>query len=157
MKGASFKERIRYKIDNLMSKGTVSLVIMLFSITAIVVVVAGVCSSLIDGQRDVSVFKSIWMSLMNAIDGGTLAGDDGNLLFILLMSIVTICGIFITSMLIGIINTGLESKMAALRKGKSRVLENGHTVILGFNDSIFTIISELAIANENKKNLKLLF
>lgn len=155
MKGASFKERIRYKIDNLMSKGTVSLVIMLFSITAIVVVVAGVCSSLIDGQRDVSVFKSIWMSLMHAIDGGTLAGDDGNLLFILLMSIVTICGIFITSMLIGIINTGLESKMAALRKGKSRVLENGHTVILGFNDSIFTIISELAIANENKKNPKI--
>ena len=41
--------------------------------------------------------------------------------------------------------------MDNLRKGKSFVIENGHTIILGYSSKIFTIISELIIANESAK------
>jgi Trk K+ transport system NAD-binding subunit len=151
MKNNKFKERLNYKFDSIMSKGTISLVVMLFLITAAVVIVAGTIAFLIDGVSDASISKTIWVSLMHAIDAGTLAGDDGNVVYIILMSVVTICGIFITSMLIGIINTGLEAKMAALRKGTSKVLEKDHVVIIGFDDNIYSLLSELIIANENKK------
>ncbi|HEX3076930.1 MAG TPA: hypothetical protein VHQ24_08715 [Lachnospiraceae bacterium] len=151
MKKSSFKERLNYKFDSIMSKGTIALVSLLFLITVIVVFVAGAISYLMEGHGEGSVGRKIWYSLMHAIDAGTLAGDDGRIGFMILMSIVTICGIFITSMLIGIINTGLESKMAALRKGTSKVLESNHTVIIGFNDNIYSMLSELIIANENVK------
>jgi voltage-gated potassium channel Kch len=39
-----------------------------------------------------------------------------------------------------------------LRKGKSFVIEDNHTLILGWSSKIFTIISELVIANESQKN-----
>ncbi len=143
------KEKFVYSFDNLMSKGTVSLVAMLFLITFIVVVVLGIISFLIS---DGTIGDNIWISLMHTIDAGTIAGDDtSNGLFILVMSLVTLSGLFITSILIGIITTGFEEKLNQLKKGNSNVLEKEHTIILGYNDNIFTIIKELIIANENKK------
>ncbi len=68
------------------------------------------------------------------------------------MLVVTFGGIFVVSALIGIINNGLEDKLDELRKGRSVVLENDHTVILGWTPQVFTIISELVLANESRKS-----
>jgi voltage-gated potassium channel Kch len=65
---------------------------------------------------------------------------------------VTLGGVFIISSLIGVLTTGVETKMGELRKGRSRVIESGHTVILGWSPQVFLIISELVLANENQKN-----
>lgn len=144
------KDKLRYQFDNLMAKGTIALVIMLFLITAVVVLITGIISALLVSGN--SVGSSIWMSLMHAIDTGNLAGDDvNNIWYVLVMSIVTICGIFVTSILIGIISTGFEQKLNELRKGTSKVLESSHTVIIGFNESIYTILTELIEAGSNKK------
>ena len=150
-KNFSFKEKFGYQFDCIMSKGTVSLVGLLFLITLTVVVLAGILVVLIEGQPGNKIPGSIWMSLMHAVDAGTLAGDTGSFMFILMMTLVTVCGLFITSILIGIINTGMESKMESLRKGRSRILEEGHTVILGFNTSTYTLLNELIEANANHK------
>ena len=45
---------------------------------------------------------------------------------------------------------GLEGKLAELRKGRSRVVERDHTVILGWSQQIHTVISEIVAANENQ-------
>lgn len=149
-KKPGLKEKISYQFDNMMSKGTISLIFILFLITAIVVVIAGVLASFIN--KDIPAGVTIWQSLMHALDAGTLAGDDtNNIGFVILMAVVTVCGVFITSILIGIINTGFEQKLYSLRKGTSKVIETGHTVVIGFNDSIFTILSELIEAGNNQK------
>ncbi len=151
MRKVSFRERLRYAFDNFMGKGTVALIGMLFLITAIVVVITGVLSSI--GSSDVSTGNQIWMSLMHALDAGTLAGDEtSDIGFVILMTIVTICGIFVTSILIGIISSAFEEKLNSLRKGFSKVIEENHTVIIGFNDSIYTVMTELIEANSNHKN-----
>ena len=67
------------------------------------------------------------------------------------MLVLTLAGLFIVSALIGVIATGIDTKLADLRRGRSLVLEKDHTVILGWSDSIFTIISELTIANESRR------
>ena len=66
----------------------------------------------------------LWDSLMRTLDPGTMGGDTGSFGFLLGMLAVTLVGIFIVSALIGIINTGLEGKLAELRKGRSRVVES---------------------------------
>jgi ion channel POLLUX/CASTOR len=145
-----FKAKMGYLFDNIMSKGPIALVMMLFFITAAVVIVTGILGSLL--SNDIPAGVSIWQSLMHALDAGTLAGDDTrNIGFLLLMSVVTLCGIFVTSILIGIISTGFEQKLNTLRKGNSKVIEAGHTVIIGFNDSIYTILSELIEAGSNQR------
>lgn len=151
MKKVSFRERLRYAFDNFMGKGTIALIGMLFLITAIVVILTGYLSSI--GNSDTSTGNLIWMSLMHALDAGTLAGDDtSSIWFVILMTIVTICGIFVTSILIGIISSAFEEKLNSLRKGFSKVIERKHTVIIGYNESIYTLISELIEANSNHKN-----
>ncbi len=67
------------------------------------------------------------------------------------MLVLTLAGLFIVSALIGVIAAGIDTKLADLRRGRSLVLEKDHTVILGWSDSIFTIISELTLANESRR------
>ncbi|MEG1061249.1 MAG: hypothetical protein RSE43_06835 [Oscillospiraceae bacterium] len=153
MKKSSMRARLKYRFDNIMSKGTAPLILMLLGITTVVVVLIGVLAWLLNASVFGSLGNSIWQNLMHAIDAGALAGlpTESGAPFVALMTITTICGIFITSMLIGIINSGLESKFENLRRGNSKVIESGHTVILGFDDRIYKTISELVIANENRK------
>lgn len=151
---ASFKTRYQYWFDNLMGKGTSALVLSLGVISLIIVLIAGTVLILTgiapDGEPSMGFIEAVWQSLMRAIDPGTVCGDLGwN--YRLVMFIVTLGGIFIVSALIGIINNAISDKLDELRKGKSFVVESGHTLILGWSEKVFNIISELVIANENQK------
>jgi voltage-gated potassium channel Kch len=79
-----------------------------------------------------------------------MGGDEGSVGFLGAMLAVTLGGIFVISALIGIINTGIQDRLSELRKGRSRVIESGHTVILGWNQQVFTIVAELVRANASQ-------
>jgi voltage-gated potassium channel Kch len=92
--------------------------------------------------------ETVWQNLMHSIDGGTIAGDSG-WPFRTAMLIVTIFGVFVVAALISIVSSAFDSRLEELRKGRSRVLESEHTLILGWSTKVFPIISELVIANES--------
>ena len=87
---------------------------------------------------------------MRTLDSGTMGGDAG-WGFRLVMLVVTLGGIFVVSALIGVLSAGIDGKLDELRKGRSRVLESDHTIILNWSPSIFDIISELVVANASRK------
>src|SRR3989304_3499769 len=141
-------DRLRYAFDNLMAKGPIALLGGLFVASAILVllvaalvVVTGNAPDLGDGVRP-GFLEVAWMGLLRTLDTGTMGGDAGTPFFLFMMLVVT---------LIGILNNGLEDKLEELRKGRSRVIEADHTVILGWSEQIFSVISELVIANESRK------
>ena len=144
-------ERIRYVFDNFMARGTIALIAGLFLVAAIGVIVITIVVAILFADRGTPITDLLWNSVMRTLDPGTMGGDTGSFGFLSGMLAVTLFGIFIISALIGIINTGLEGKLAQLRKGRSRVVESGHTVILGWSQEIFTVVSELVVANENLK------
>lgn len=152
MKKITLRDRINYRIDSIMSKGTISLILFLAIITTCVAVIAGVAIILIEKvwAKD-SVFLAVWKSFTLTLDPGNLAGVEGSPGLIAVAALVTLSGIFITSTLISIINTGLSNRLDELQRGNARVLEKNHTVILGFNESVYYILSELLIANRNLK------
>jgi voltage-gated potassium channel Kch len=80
-----------------------------------------------------------------------MGGDEGSAGFVLGMLAVTFGGIFVISTLIGILNNGLQEKLADLRKGRSRVLEHDHVLILGWSQQIFAVISELIEAGARRR------
>lgn len=98
-----------------------------------------------------SFAEAFWQSLMRSMDAGSVAGDTG-WWFRLVMFLVTLGGIFIMGSLIGVLTSGLEGKLEELRKGKSFVCEENHTLILGWSSRIFRVISELSVANANAVN-----
>jgi voltage-gated potassium channel Kch len=150
----TFKDRLRYHFDNMMSKGPIALIGWLFIASAILILVISlVVISLGIGPEGKATFLEVaWASLMRTLDPGTMGGDEGSRIFLLAMLTVTLGGIFIVSILIGILTTGIEGKLEELRKGRSFVAEKGHTVILGWSSQIFTLISELIVANENQRH-----
>jgi ion channel POLLUX/CASTOR len=147
-----FRERARYWFDNTLSRGPIALIgwlalasVVVIAIAAIIVVIFGIAPA---GENQPGFFEAAWMSLMRTLDAGTMGGDAG-WGFRFVMFAVTLGGVFVISTLIGILTTGMENKVDELRKGRSKVLEANHTVILGWSEHIFTIIAELVIANEN--------
>ncbi len=152
MRKSSLRERLRYAFDNTMSRGTGALLgwLAVLSILIIVLVSAVVVATKV-GPEGQGFFNIAWMSLMRTLDAGTMGGDEGSWWFLLAMFAVTIAGVFLISSLIGILTTGLENKIEKLRKGRSRVLESNHTVILGWSEQVFTIISEICQANMNQR------
>jgi voltage-gated potassium channel Kch len=147
-------DRLRYQFDNAMSRGTVAMIGWLAVLSLIVILVAALIVSLAgiapQGEERLNFIEASWQALMRTLDAGTMGGDTG-WGFRLVMFGVTLGGVFIISTLIGVLTTGIENKIENLRKGRSRVIESDHTVILGWSDQVFTLIPELVIANENQR------
>ena len=146
----SLRERLRYGFDATMARGPSALVgwLALLTLVLIVVFTAIVLVTGFESGRS-TIAGQLFAALMHALDPGTVAGDTGSWGFLLLMLVLTIAGLFIVSALIGVIATGIDERLMQLRKGRSRVLERDHTLILGWSETVFTILGELAIANES--------
>jgi voltage-gated potassium channel Kch len=153
MESVSWKERLRYSFDNYMAKGTGALIgglgvlsLVVILVAAAILVITGITP---EGGERLSFLEAAWESLMRTLDAGTMGGDTG-WGFRIVMFAVTLGGVFVISTLIGVLTSGVEGKMEELRKGRSRVIESNHTVILGWSAQVFPIISELITANENQ-------
>jgi hypothetical protein len=101
---------------------------------------------------EIDFFDAIYITLLRMLDPGVIAEDPIIWPFLTFMLIATLGGLFLFSVLIAIVNSGVINKLTDLRKGKSFVLESNHTIILGWSFQVFPIVNELVIANENLKN-----
>jgi voltage-gated potassium channel Kch len=149
----SLGERLKYGFDKSMSGGAMALVGWLGLVTLITILFAASVLALtgIGPDGGFNFIEAVWQSLMRTMDAGTMGGDTG-WSFRLLTLFVTAMGILVFSALISVISAGLDAKIDEARKGRSRVLETDHTIILNWSASIFDIISELVIANESRKS-----
>ena len=152
----TLSEKIRYKFENTLSKGTPAMIMWLGIISVILVLVCGIIILILsikgspDSDSSLGFIEGTWKSLMATLDPGTMGGDEG-WAFRIIRFVATLGGIFIISILIGAIGAGIEGKLEEMRKGKSKVLESNHTLILGWSPKIFSIIQQLVEANENQK------
>lgn len=153
----TWQDRLRYKVDNTFSRGSGALILWLgvlslgvVLLSATILVLAGFVQ---DGEMErLSFIEAVWGSLMRTLDPGTMGGDTGWGFRLVMLVLPTLGGIFIISTLIGVLTSAIDGKIEELQKGRSKVIENNHTVILGWNEQVFTIVTELAIANQNVKD-----
>lgn len=155
MKKVSFKEKFNYLFDNLVSKGSLSLIFWLGIISLFIILffaTLAFSTDLIVEDDDGGFAETLWINTMHVLDPGVVSGAIGTWNVKLYALFVTLVGIIVMSTLIGLISSGIMDKLDSLRKGRSRVLEENHVIILGWSSKIFTIISEIIIANENQKS-----
>jgi voltage-gated potassium channel Kch len=153
MPKVGFGRRFRYWVDNMTSRGTEAMIVMLFFMTLILIVSVALFVTLSGTDPGERGFVEVaWAGLMRTLDAGTMGGDEGSPVFLIAMLVITIGGIFVVGTLIGIITNGIDAKMEKLRKGRSFVAETDHTIILGWSPQIFTVISELVEANASRRH-----
>jgi voltage-gated potassium channel Kch len=156
----SRRARLRYAFDNFMARGTVALVIGLFVASALLIVGVAMLVIVLGGLNDeatagIDPLQLVWMGLLRTLDPGTMGGDTGTVVFIVGMFSATLGGLFLVAILIGLVTSGIEGKLSELRKGRSRVIEADHSVILGWSAQVFTLIEQLVEANASKRNQRI--
>ncbi|MDQ4070883.1 MAG: hypothetical protein M3203_15645, partial [Actinomycetota bacterium] len=150
----SFRRRVRYKFDTILARGTIAVILWLGLITAAVVLVTGTLLSVLDiavHGHQVGVIEGVWQNLLRSFEPAAMEADTGWPLRLQSLFVV-LFGILVVSSLIGLIATGIERRVAELRKGRSEVLESGHILILGWSAKIFPVIAELVLAHKGRRD-----
>ncbi|MDO4479066.1 MAG: hypothetical protein Q4B73_08550 [Lachnospiraceae bacterium] len=143
-----FKKWLRYKFDNYIAKGVKSQFLLLFLTITLAILIFGTCVSVL--SRSLTFRGGLWQALIHIIDQGTITADDTKERgYIVLMLLVTFMGMTLTGSVVGIINNALTNKLNELRRGHSRIIEKGHVVIIGFNETVYTLIAEMEESNRN--------
>ena len=146
MKKPTLKQRFSYWFDNQMSKGMRSLVKLLVIFTLTVGIVVALLLFFLKLTNEETFGGVLWKSLYTVLRSSFPGFHDGNGLYLFLMTFSAICGMLVTSVLIGIVSTAIRDKINNLRRGNSQVLEEGHTVVLGFYPGEYTLLKQLVLA-----------
>lgn len=155
MENITWREKFGYWFDNIMAKGPLATITLLFLASVGFISIIGVLVTAFgfapigEDDKPQGLADVIWGNLMRTLDSGTMGGDTG-WGFRFFMLIVTLGGVFLVASLIGIISSAFDSKIEELKKGRSRVLESDHTLILGWNEQVFGILGEICLANESR-------
>ena len=150
-----FSMRIRYRIDNFMSKGSSSIflaLLALFMVGFLVMVIFRVIANYLIPDETLSSWMEIPWRVYVAVMEGSAAETDGDSNWAAKMSSIigVMIGLILFSSMVAFITSVFEAKLAELQRGRSIVLEKDHTLILGFGDRIIEIIRELIEANESE-------
>lgn len=151
----ALKQRLRYAIDNYMSRGSSSIfmaLLLTFLIGfLIMVLIRLIANSLLPDETLNSWLEIPWRVYVAVMEGSAAETDgDSNWLAKLSSILGVMVGLILFSSMVAFITSVFEAKLDELRRGRSIVLENEHTLILGFGDRILEIIRELIEANDSE-------
>ena len=149
--------RLRYSIDNFMSRGSSSIFLALLSLFllgfVIMVMVRAVANILMPDETLSSWLEIPWRVYVAVMEGSAAETDgDSNWAAKLTSILGVLVGLVLFSSMVAFITSVFEAKLDELRRGRSVVLEDGHTLILGFGDRILEVIRELIEANESEED-----
>ncbi|MFD7082071.1 NAD-binding lipoprotein [Streptomyces sp. NPDC059918] len=143
--------RTRYWFDSVIARGTPVLIGWLTLVCLAVVVPASM--ALVWADRRVprtwsGQLVAVWVSVGQTLKIG---GAVGSPLYVLISVVLALVALLFVSTLVGLITNGLNDRVLDLRRGRSTVLEERHTVLLGWSEQVFPIVSELVVANSNRR------
>lgn len=143
MQDITWQDRLRYRMERSLSRGPTVLIWWLLGAALVLVLAGGLLLLAIGGLTPLEAF---WTSLLRALDPGTLT-QDSHWGLRLSALVVSLGGIVLISVLIGILSSALQNKIGELRKGLTPVIERDHLLILGWTDNLFAIVEQLSAAH----------
>ena len=159
---ASRNEKLRYRIDTFLAQGNKALFLSLLaaffvSLAAVSLLRFGVLAveAAMGTSESFSVVREglygVWVTWLQITDPGNMAQDNATFgLYKLTAIIGGMTGVVIFSALIAFLTTALDQAIDNLKKGHSRVLESGHTLIIGWGPRVLEILRELVEAKESE-------
>ena len=156
------KTRFRYRFDTFMAKGGGSIFYALTALFVATFLLIGVLRGLLLllfpevslQHEDIGFLGNLYITFLELTDPGNMAQDIYSSAAYKVFGVLAgIAGIVMLSALIAFITTAMDQKIYELKRGRSKVIEEGHTLILGWNEQrIVETLRELVIANESEKD-----
>ena len=151
-----FLKKFRYFIDKSLARSFLYVCYLL----AFLVFVTVASITAIDIYFGEGEWSDFWFIFANYFFESLIGeGTKDNSLFInvLLNLFVTLIGLFVSSIVIGIIVTAITERIENIRQGNSSIEESNHQLILGWSSGITLVFREFLLANENQKDTNIVF
>ena len=156
------KTRLRYRFDTFMAKGGSSIFYALTAVFVATFLLIGILRGVlllvlpeVGLQHDeIGFLGNLYITFLEITDPGNMAQDIySSAAYKVFAVLAGVAGIVMLSALIAFITTAMDQKIYELKRGRSKVIEEGHTLILGWNEQrIIETLRELVIANESEKD-----
>lgn len=138
-----YYEYFLYRVDYHFSRNPKMQGLSIGVIAILIIIIGGLFWSVGTGE---STMESMWIAWTFIADPGTHA--ENNEIFKRIVSLaLTLGGMCIFAVVIGTISDSISTSVDNLRKGKSRVIESNHTLIIGQGDKLIPTIHQIALAN----------
>uniref|UniRef100_A0A2N9HN72 RCK N-terminal domain-containing protein n=1 Tax=Fagus sylvatica TaxID=28930 RepID=A0A2N9HN72_FAGSY len=141
----SLNKQLAYRVDVFLSVHPYAKPLALLVATLLLICLGGLA---LYGVTDGSLAECLWLSWTYIADSGNHAGSEG-IGWKLVSVSISFGGMLIFAMMLGIVSDAISEKLDSLRKGRSEVVEQNHTLILGWSDKLGSLLNQLAIANES--------
>lgn len=150
-------EKFFYWFDNFFATNPMAKVYLLCVVNVVFMIIFGVCFH-ITGSQGGDWAENFWMGFTFAAD---MAEDDHGgpfpywkqWLFRVLNFTFSFGGAFVFGLVINFLSSWIDDRVAGLREGKSKVLEQDHTLVLGWNDRLLALLTEICEANRSEGGL----
>ncbi len=157
---SGWRGRFRYRFDSFMARGGSSIFKVLTAVFIITFLVVGLARGVVLWlfpdiplqHEGLGVLGNLYITFLEITDPGNMAQDIASSPWYKVFAVVAgIAGIIMLSALIAFITTTLDQKISELKRGRSKVIETDHTLILGWNEQrIVEVLRELILANESE-------
>ncbi|KAI9383768.1 hypothetical protein POPTR_013G128100v4 [Populus trichocarpa] len=138
-------KQLAYRVDVFLSVRPYAKPLALLVATLLVICLGGLAMF---GVTNDSLADCLWLSWTFVADSGNHANSEGIGPRLVSVSI-SFGGMLIFAMMLGLVSDAISEKFDSLRKGRSKVVEQNHTLILGWSDKLGSLLNQLAIANES--------
>ncbi|KAH9782850.1 putative ion channel CASTOR [Citrus sinensis] len=146
----SLSKQLAYRVDVFFSVHPYAKPLALLVATLLLICLGGLA---LFGVTDDNLADCLWLSWTFVADSGNHANSEGIGPRLVSVSI-SFGGMLIFAMMLGLVSDSISEKFDSLRKGRSEVVEQNHTLILGWSDKLSalqqgSLLNQLAIANES--------
>lgn len=131
----SLNKQLAYKVDVFFSIHPYAKPLALLIATLLLIMLGGLA---LFGVTDDSLADCLWLSWTYVADSGNHANSEGIGPRLVSVSI-SFGGMLIFAMMLGLVSDSISEKFDSLRKGRSEVVEQDHTLILGWSDKLVRI------------------
>ncbi len=145
-----WQDRFRYRFDRLLSRGSAAAIGWVVWIAVLLAIFGGLVfwAFGIDFDGRSGPVESFWQAFLIAIGNGGIV--DAGWVPRTVTFVFVFAGVFLTGSLIGVLVAAVTKRLDELRRGRSRVLEKGHTVVVGWSPRLMAVIDEL-LAEETRR------
>ncbi|ETW06351.1 hypothetical protein H310_02631 [Aphanomyces invadans] len=103
---------------------------------------------------NITLPRCAYEAVMDTLDPKSDDDGQGTLSFLwtlrsLSVMVCLVCTLYV-NVIFGVIVDGIVSKMDELKEGKGTVIENNHTLMLGWNENSLSFIREICAANQSE-------
>lgn len=138
-----FSHRLYYYLESLLTRGPLYQLMLVAFLIVLLSLSGGLFVHYTDPQAYSNTLEAIWWAFLRLTDPGYL-GDDRGFFPRLISTFLTVAGyVVFLGALVALMTTWLDRSLQYLASGRSQIFEEGHTLIIGWNDRIHALVEEV--------------